>query len=248
MIKLSNMKWIAAAIVTGMLTVTATSCSDDEPSLHDKQVDLWERGNDLTAAEIYGSVKTMTVSDHYSPTWENNAVKEGNIGNQNIYEYNRDGYLTQRTQKSNYNISGEQKLLASDERTYTRDNKHRVVESVQLYYSYDASGVQSVSWGSKELVTYDDNAKTATVIYSGTNDGVAYTENSKRVYQLNQYGRIDESNYQQYPVKTAFEDEPNTIVIAEYDNMGNRTLRYNKGISGTTISIWSYTKTTYVYY
>ena len=257
MIKLSNMKWIAAAAITGMLTLTTTSCKDDEPSLQDKQEEIWEQGNDLSnfgdflpfynIDVLYGSVKSVTILRSFSSTWENNAIKE-DMDHREVVEFDKYGYITKLTTAYRATIGSEQKMLVSNEMTYTRDDKHRVVELVETGYGYDTNGSVANKWGSKITTAYDDNAKTATEIKTTSSDGITYTDNDKKVYQLNRFGRIDKNNYTQYPVKTGFETEPNQEVVTEYDNNGNRVLYYQKYMSGGNTYINVYIKASYVYY
>ena len=262
MIKLSNVKWIAAAIVTGMLTLTTASCSKDDPSLHDKQVDIWELGNDLTELNkvgpyylnVYGSVKSLTLSHHYNAKWENNAITEGDVGMQYIHEFDNNGYYTKLTQKTIYNFDGTSKLTPNSETTYTsRDNRHRETETLEvLWYSYNSDGTvnKTNSQYYKNTYTYDDNAKTATQIRTQSTDGgTSYGKDiSKTVFQLNKYGRIDAGNSQYYPAKSGFEETPSNETITKYDDKGNKILYYQKSTFSGNTNIHSYIKATYVYY
>lgn len=256
MIKLSNVKWIAAAIVTGMLTLTA-SCGKDDTSLNDMQVEIWEKNNDLSNFRslnsysidvLYGSVSTFTIN-RYNATWENNAVKEGDINDQEIFEFSKNGYITKRTGKYSTTIDGKPQLITSSETIFQSDSKNRKTLVEYIGYSHDGKGNITSSYISKTTTTYDDGAKTGSVITTYSNDGgKTYSDQSKRVYQLNQYGRIDEGNYVAYPTKLGFDTDPSGEAVTAYDNRGNKTLYYQKYIAGGIISIGMYLKAEYVYY
>ena len=122
--------------------------------------------------------------------------------------------------------------------------------SISSYYSVsinDAMSSTSTTSYYKNITTYDDEAGTATVIESESDDGNTYEDVRKTVYKLNEYGRIDEDEYEIYETKS-FEDKPTYKGVVIRDEKGNAIEEYEIRQDGDDVQVYYYRTNTYTYY
>lgn len=251
MVNFFKMKWGVLALVVA--TFSFSSCDDDDKSIDEMRDEILANGSDALFEGLYGKVKTVTENEYSDTKWVNGKIVEGNLDYVTITNYDEAGFVTETESKRTYDA-----ILYTSTKSVvvSRDNRNRVTASQSVSFSIE----KDTLYVGKSVTTYDDSAKTAVVITSVSYDkGQTFEESQKIVYKLNRYGKIDDENYSVYNVvedaglkanivTDSFETTPREQQVQEYDATGNPVLNYYKSIYGESVYIYSYTKTTYVYY